>query len=86
MGFLESKLNWATKKTDGSNRSLLAMILDPVGACIQPAELNPFEFPEQQAATSTRSTASETPLPVLPMSPPPPLDAETQLQPQEPTS
>lgn len=44
MGFLEDKLNWSSKRADGSPRSKLAMFLDPVGACFQPADLHPFQW------------------------------------------
>jgi len=50
MGFLVDKLYWAPTQIDGSPRSFLAMILDPVGACIQPADLEPFPSNEPAAA------------------------------------
>lgn len=53
MGFLEDKLYWSTTKIDGSKRSIIAMIIDPVGALIQPAELSNFSVDESVAAQVT---------------------------------
>ncbi len=50
MGFLEDKLYWSTTQADGSPRSFLAMLLDPVGACFQPADLSPFNAEDTVAA------------------------------------
>lgn len=59
MGFLVDTLHWAPTQIDGSPRSLLAMFLDPVGACIQPAALEPF--PEDPAAATEVEKGSADP-------------------------
>ncbi|GAB0492443.1 hypothetical protein MMPV_003705 [Pyropia vietnamensis] len=38
-------LNWSTEKRDGSRRSFLAQVLDPVGVCIEPAAIDPYVEP-----------------------------------------
>lgn len=42
---LASFLNWSTEKRDGSPRSFLAQVLDPVGVCIEPAAIDPYVEP-----------------------------------------
>lgn len=52
---LGQKLNWSQTTRDGTPRSVLAKIIDPVGVCIEPAALDPFVAPEaplQQSETS----------------------------------
>lgn len=56
MGALESKLYWSQTQADGTPRSFASKIMDPVGACIQPADLAPFSEIEQ-----TEAVAIETP-------------------------
>lgn len=63
MGALESKLYWSQTKADGTPRSMIAKLLDPVGACFEPADLTPFNFNEQDvtsAAPIATSNADET--------------------------
>lgn len=50
MGFLGDKLYWSQKKADGTPRSMMAKILDPVGACIEPTDLSPFSEEDTVAA------------------------------------
>lgn len=42
-------LNWSTEQRDGSPRSFLAQVLDPVGVCIEPAAIDPYEAPDLPA-------------------------------------
>ncbi len=56
MGALESKLYWSQHQADGRPRSFGAKVIDPVGACIQPADLSPFT-----EADHTEAVASELP-------------------------
>lgn len=42
MGNLSSGLYWSTTTAEGKKRSMGAMLLDPVGACIQRADLSPW--------------------------------------------
>lgn len=60
MGFLEDKLYWSKDKADGTPRSLMAKILDPVGACIQPADLAPFSEEDTLTATVPSEPVHET--------------------------
>ena len=76
MGFLASKLYWSTTQIDGSPRSLLAMILDPVGACFQRAELNPFDWqepPPEKKGDELKVAAEVEDLPRNDSSPPVPV-------------
>lgn len=60
MGFLVDTLYWAPTQIDGSPRSLLAMILDPVGACIQPADLEPFPTEDPAEASAKEMADPDT--------------------------
>lgn len=42
MGGLQSKLYWSETQEDGSPRAIWAQLIDPVGACVQPADLGSF--------------------------------------------
>lgn len=42
---IASFLNWSTEKRDGTPRSFLAQVLDPVGVCIEPAAIDPYVEP-----------------------------------------
>jgi len=42
-------LNWSTEKRDGTPRSFIAQVLDPVGVCLQPAAIDPYTEPELPA-------------------------------------
>eukprot|EP00171_Calliarthron_tuberculosum_P017658 IDg17658t1 len=42
MGNILDRLYWSTVDAEGQYRSMGAMIIDPVGACIQQAELSPW--------------------------------------------
>jgi len=43
---LGKMLNWSQTSRDGTPRSTLAKIIDPVGVCIEPAALDPFVGPD----------------------------------------
>lgn len=46
--------NIASKTTaDGADRSMVAQLLDPVGACIQPADLSPWGEKDIAAAPAS---------------------------------
>lgn len=42
MGNLSSALYWSTTTAEGKERSIGAMLIDPIGACIQRADLTPW--------------------------------------------
>lgn len=52
---LGEKLNWSQTTRDGTPRSTLAKIIDPVGVCIEPAALDPFVAPEAPLPQSDSS-------------------------------
>jgi len=43
---LGEMLYWSQTSRDGTPRSTLAKLIDPVGVCIEPAALDPFVGPE----------------------------------------
>lgn len=65
MGAMESKLYWSQTTANGSPRSFGAKILDPVGACIQPAELEPWAQPDgyDVPADNTEDSAGDVSAP-----------------------
>ena len=69
MGAFESKLYWSQTSADGNPRSLVSRIVDPVGACLQPADLSPFN-----------GLAEETPAEIPAPPPAPPLTEPTPAQ------
>lgn len=52
---LGEKLYWSQTTRDGTPRSTLAKIIDPVGVCIEPAALDPFVAPEVSLPLSDTS-------------------------------
>ncbi len=63
-------LNWSKQAADGSSRSIVSQIIDPVGACLQPADLaawNPDAYegtPQDDAAVpATPATPAPAPAP-----------------------
>lgn len=57
-------LNVSTIAADGSERSAGAKLIDPVGACIQPADLAPFEEVIKELDLPGVSAAATGPQPV----------------------
>ena len=49
-------LNWSKTASDGSARSIVSQILDPVGACIQPADLSPWDDSAVDAPAAPAAT------------------------------
>ncbi len=53
-------LAWSKTAADGSDRSFVSQIIDPVGACVQPADLSPWkeeEFETPAAAPAEPASA-----------------------------
>lgn len=58
---LGEKLHWSQTTRDGTPRSTLAKIIDPVGVCIEPAALDPFVAPEVALPQSDMSDDVDAP-------------------------
>lgn len=55
-------VNWSKTAADGSPRSMVSQIIDPVGACIQPAELTPWN-PDAYEESSEDVVPTSAPAP-----------------------
>ena len=63
MGAVQSALYWQTEAADGTPRSCFAKVVDPVGACVQPADMSPFEYEDMPAEPDDSANGGDSELP-----------------------
>lgn len=62
MGNVMDTLYWQKEASDGSERSIVSIILDPVGVCLQPTDLKPWNLED---ALEADTSANEEPASIV---------------------
>jgi len=60
MGMVSSVLYWEKEAKDGTTRSTLSQVLDPIGACLQPASFNLYNPEENMPAVDDMDMQTES--------------------------
>lgn len=55
-------LAWTKTAADGSERSMASQIIDPVGACVQPADFSPWNHEEFGSPAAPNSAQADVPV------------------------